>query len=251
MPIEREDVARLEMKPVTTSSIRRRINLLGAGGVGSNFVRLCCMQYGNFAISVYDHDTVELHNLNRTSMFSLQDAISGQSKVAALRYAAGGVSGVQVNSSQNPVVRAAREEVGATYGLGIGLTIDARDTMDPAKILPGTWLKLAYDGGSNISFTWLPAVVADKVFDLTAGRSNTYEVVPSFYVPAAMLSAMALRFLQFPNFLEITELRAGTFHCDIDDLAEQVSYGWDRGDPSPARNGTDNQEETDDNRGSE
>ena len=41
MSITREDVRNLETKPVTTSNVRRRINLLGVGGVGSNVARIC------------------------------------------------------------------------------------------------------------------------------------------------------------------------------------------------------------------
>ena len=217
MSITREDVRNLETKPVTTSNVRRRINLLGVGGVGSNVARICYREQHRFALSIFDHDEVELHNLNRTSMFSVKDALDKTRKVQAIHNA----------TSHSDMIRAkSATEVTKTSEFDIGIIIDARDTLDPSKIPEKTWLKLAYDGGSNVSFTWLPAVVADKVFDLSAGRNNTYEVVPSFYVPAALLAVLAMRFLEFPNFAEITELRAGTFHCDIDKMVDEVSYAW-------------------------
>ena len=234
MSITREDVRNLETKPVTTSNVRRRINLLGVGGVGSNVARICYREQHRFALSIFDHDEVELHNLNRTSMFSVKDALTKTRKVQAIHNATSHsdaktrkVQAIHNATSHSDMIRAkSATEVTKTSEFDIGIIIDARDTLDPSKIPEKTWLKLAYDGGSNVSFTWLPAVVADKVFDLSAGRNNTYEVVPSFYVPAALLAVLAMRFLEFPNFAEITELRAGTFHCDIDKMVDEVSYAW-------------------------
>jgi ThiF family len=221
MSIAREDVRRLATRPVTASNIRRRVNLMGVGGVGSNLVRTICRRAESFAVRIFDHDKVELHNLNRTSMFSLSSAMTHRDKVKAIQGRANALTGC------NPVVAALAVETNRESEFDVGIIIDARDTLDPLKVPKRTWLKLAYDGGSDVSFTWLPAEVADKVFDLTANRRSTYEVVPSFYVPAALLGVLALRFLEFPNFLEITPLRAGTFQMNLDDLANEISYKWE------------------------
>ena len=226
MSITREEVRKLETRPVTTSNIRKRINLMGVGGVGSNLVRTICRDAARFAVRIYDHDEVELHNLNRTSMFKLSDAIVRKKKVYAIRERANELTG----GYGNPIISAQNLQTDRESEFDQGIIIDARDTLDPLKVPPKTWLKLAYDGGSDVSFTWLPVVVADKVFDMNAGRSNTYEVVPSFYVPASLLGVLALRFMEFPNFLEITELRAGTFSCSLDELVDTVSYQWESGD---------------------
>ena len=226
MAITRDDVRRLEHRPPTTSGVRKRINLMGVGGVGSNLMRTICRDPRQFAVRIFDHDVVELHNLNRTSMFGLNEALTGQSrKVYTIRERAEWLA--RQVGSPNPVVSAQNVETDRNSEFDIGLIIDARDTLDPLKVPQKTWLKLAYDGGSDVSFTWIPVVVADKVFDLTARRTNTYEVVPSFYVPAALLGVLALRFMEFPNFLEITELRAGTFGMNLDDMVDTVSYQWE------------------------
>ena len=222
MSITREEVAELETRPITTSNVRKRINLMGVGGVGSNFVRMVCRD-SRITLRIFDHDNVELHNLNRTSMFSLSDALTRKKKVYAIRDRAGELTSYH----GNPVISAQTIQTDKNTEFDQGIIIDARDTLDPLKVPKKTWLKLAYDGGSDVSFTWLPVVVADKVFDMNANRSNTYEVVPSFYVPAALLSILALRFMEFPNFLEITEMRAGTFHMNLDDMIDQVSYQWE------------------------
>jgi hypothetical protein len=209
------------MKP-TFGQQRKKIAILGVGGVGSNLVRqIMPLQINKkvpFNVSIYDHDTVELHNLNRTSMFSVKDAFSAVNKVNAI-----------INVARLDVARhnqAITKENFRESEFQRTLIVDSRDTMAPDKIIPGTWLKLAYDGGSDIGFTWLPHVIADKIFDLSANVSNTYAVTPSFYVPAAILSAMTLRFMQFYNFLDITELRAGTFQCNIDSIINEVTYQW-------------------------
>ena len=223
MSITRADVRRLETKPVTSSNVRKRVNLMGVGGVGSNLVRTICRDPRRFAVRIYDMDTVELHNLNRSSMFDMASAMNKTRKVSTIR----SMAATAAPNSENPVVDATNVETNRDSDFDIGTIIDARDTLDPLKVPKKTWLKLAYDGGSDVSFTWLPVAVVDKIFDLTANRTNTYEVVPSFYVPAAMLGVLALRFMEFPNFLEITELRAGTFHCNLDVAIDDVAYKWE------------------------
>ncbi len=227
MSITREDVRRLETKPVTSTNVRKRVNLMGVGGVGSNLVRTICRDPRRFAVRIFDMDTVELHNLNRSSMFDLVSAMCKSKKVHTIRSMAMSAVSRISPTIENPVVDATNVETNRDSEFDIGTIIDARDTLDPLKVPKKTWLKLAYDGGSDVSFTWLPVAVVDKIFDLTANRTNTYEVVPSFYVPAAMLGVLALRFMEFPNFLEITELRAGTFHCNLDVAIDDVSYKWE------------------------
>lgn len=222
MAITREEVGMLAMRPISPKGSARRITVLGAGGVGSNIVRMACNKASRFYIRLFDHDRVELHNLNRSSLFSIDNAMRNQTKVGALMEASNWLSG---GSGGVRVVECV--EVDKDTTMMPGVIIDARDTLAVEKMVPNTWIKLAYDGGSNVSFTWRPHVVADKVFDLNAHMSNTYEVVPSFYVPAAMLSLLAMRFMEFLNFAEITDRRAGTFLMDIDAMADVVSYQWE------------------------
>jgi hypothetical protein len=226
MAIERDDVYNLAMKP-TFSQQRKKIAILGVGGVGSNLVRQIMPLQRNrkvpFNVSIYDHDTVELHNLNRTSMFSVKDAFAGVTKVNAIKDMCSTVARLEIARYMQAITKENFRE----SEFQRTLIVDSRDTMAPDKIIPGTWLKLAYDGGSDIGFTWRPDIVADMIFDLTANVSNTYAVTPSFYVPAVILSIMAYRFMQFLNFLEITELRAGTYQCNIDSVIESISYQWD------------------------
>jgi hypothetical protein len=199
---------------------KTKVNLLGVGGVGTNLLAVLARQPGR-QVLIYDHDTVEMHNLNRTRMFTIADV--GRRKVTAAAEVANEISGRlhhgEVCRHQYNV------EVLADSPLPPqSVTIDARDTMDVTKMHPQAWIKLAYDGGSNIGFTFKPAVVAAKIVDLGGGSS--YEVVPSFFVPAALLALLAVNFMRYMNFLEITDLKAGTCNVEIDEMALSVCFGW-------------------------
>ena len=213
--LTREDVRRLAHEPLGKGKMRHRVNLLGVGGVGSNLLRQALRDSAGerLMFRCYDDDIVELHNLNRTTMFSLFRL--GQYKVSTVTHAA--------NKLGHPKVIAATYyfQTDSQSLFNAGTIIDARDTLDVTKMSPKTWIKLAYDGGSNISFTWRPDIVSRLVFNLDT--TDSYAVVPSFYVPAALLGVFALRFLEFANFREITELRAGTVHYDIDGLIDDIA----------------------------
>ena len=218
MAITSQDVARLHRRELGSTKMRFRINLLGCGGVGSNLLMsagACTRREedSKLMFRVWDHDTVEYHNLNRTTLFTLRGVKYGSLKV------------MQAKNRFPSMIKEVGSMVSGSDTLPMGVVIDARDTLDPTKLIKGSWMKLAYDGGSNISFTWHPEVVARTLFSLD--NSNSYAVVPSFFVPAALLGVFALRFLEFSNLAEITELRAGTMHLEIDQVARDISYQWE------------------------
>jgi hypothetical protein len=214
--ISRDDVERLQMDEIGGGSMRTRVNLLGVGGVGSNFVSLLIGMGDKMMLRAYDYDCVELHNLNRTSLFRIFDV--GERKVEAAFNRAR--SAVKCVMEERFVDR-----IDPFTTLRMGITVDARDTMDPMQMHRSTWMKLAYDGGSNISFTLKPELVARHVVRLD--DSDSYAVVPSFFVPASMLATLCLHFMRYTNILEVTDHRAGTVHFEIDELAEELSYEWE------------------------
>ena len=224
MAITREDLPRLQMKAISGNTIRRAINILGAGGVGSNIVRSLLTIQEDTRVRIFDFDTIELHNLNRSSLFPMALAIgsSTQTKVSVIS----GSFFKRIPEHRNIELSAQCISVNAETNLPSALTIDARDTMNPLHMHASALVKLAYDGGSNISFTWHPKIVADKVVDLN--RRSQYDVVPSFYVPAALLGVAVFRFLQFRNFMEIPETRATTTNYNIDELLTDVSFVWEQ-----------------------
>jgi hypothetical protein len=211
--------------------MRQRINLLGVGGVGTNILHQACRRgtMRKFMFRIFDPDTVEIHNLNRSRLFEL--ASVGRPKttavcktVEAMESSSNILRGISSPSSPT-IAESSRTAVDGTTEFRMGLVIDARDTLDPTKMPDGVWVKLAYDGGTQLSFTWKPHLVVRMIVDLTDG-GNSYEVVPSFFVPAAMLSIMTFNYMRFMNFLEITDQRAGTFYMDMDSLIEEVSYSY-------------------------
>jgi hypothetical protein len=219
------DVRRLARKRIG-GDMRHRVNLLGVGGVGTNILAQAVKGVGpeRVMFRIYDDDTIELHNLNRTKLFRLEDM--GKPKVLAVRETVGALNGQALAPASRPdpmIAEAFNVRTDSETKYRIGTIIDARDTLDPTKMHPKTWIKLAYDGGTNLSFTWRPHLVVGMILDLNAG-SNSYEVVPSFYVPAALLASLTFNFMRFLNFLEITDERAGTVHLDFDQMIEEISF---------------------------
>ena len=240
MPITTADVRRLAQRRLGTGTMRHRINLLGVGGVGSNVLKHALHKEiaPRVMFRIYDPDTIELHNLTRSRLFHLAQV--GAYKVTAAH-------ATILKEMQRPVRRGDTQEEARAFLRGFhagevdratslltGMIVDARDTMDPSKMVAGTWVKLAYNGGSELSLTWRPDLVADRLIDL--GGRSAYEVVPSFFVPAAMLAVLAFNFMRFLNFLEIPEGRAGTYQLDLDRTVSDLSYVWL---PAPAESGSD------------
>ena len=130
MAIERDDVYNLAMKP-TFSQQRKKIAILGVGGVGSNLVRQIMPLQRNrkvpFNVSIYDHDTVELHNLNRTSMFSVKDAFAAVNKVIAIRDMCNIVARLEIDSHTQAITKGNFQEIDFLRTL----IVDSRDTLPP------------------------------------------------------------------------------------------------------------------------
>lgn len=231
------DVRKLKMTDLGTGKMRHRINLLGVGGVGTNVLRQAARNVGceRLMFRTWDHDTVELHNLNRTTMFHMAEIghKKGRAVASALKHLV--AEEVAPKNVLNLLKNAYHSQTDKYTEFPIGMIVDCRDTLDVTKISPKTWIKLAYDGGTNISFTWRPDIVAARVFSLD--DTNSYAVVPSFYVPAALLGVMMYRFMCFHNFVNITELKAGTFHMDIDEMATELSYKWEPEDREEVADG--------------
>jgi len=200
------------------------INVLGVGGVGSNIADFIARNAQNSRTSIsvrlriYDSDTVELHNLNRSWPFRLDDI--GRTKVDAVRRNCN--EGMTVDNSLAPIAEANAMTVTSETELPMGLTIDARDTLNPSLIHEKSWIKLAYDGGKMISFVFRPSVVVKRLISL--GGDGGYVVVPSFFVPAAILAVMSLYFARFKSLVEVTDHRAGAVDFDIDRLMENCMY---------------------------
>jgi hypothetical protein len=231
--ITRNLVKNLKLTNFDNSKRCRRISLLGVGGVGSNLIRYFNL-FPHHDFDIYDHDKVEFHNLNRTSLFTIENALKKRFKVDAVSTNLVELTNLfqtRFNKTELKVSVNAASTFAVHRNTKLmskrSLIIDARDTIDIEKIVPNTWIKLAYDGGSNIAFTWLPEFILDKILSLDSYRQNRYEITPSFYVPAALLSLMTMRFYQLKNFHKITSLRAGTFNMNIDTTINEVAYVWE------------------------
>jgi hypothetical protein len=248
-----------------TNSRRRGIHIFGAGGVGGNLFATVMENLENFSCKIYDYDTIEPHNLNRSYVFPM--ASIGEPKVKVLedigrlsrlsfdttKHAAISSRGGSVKS-QNlyPTIpqflrfnelytnrnegsqvlapfdtipkiigynaRVTRENFNSSKNMGV--FIDARDSTDPNIVIDRTYVKLAYNGGSKLSFTFGPAFLRHCI-----GRNNnSYEVVPSFFIPAALLAEFTFFFLLYISPKKITPTRANIYKIDIDDECKEIMY---------------------------
>jgi tRNA A37 threonylcarbamoyladenosine dehydratase len=100
-----------------------------------------------YMLRAYDHDTLELHNLNRSSLFLLNQV--GRKKVIAIQNAVRTVLDANNGRSRENSTAFLRDVsdqmIDRTSRLKLGITVDARDTMDPTKMVPNSWIKLAYN----------------------------------------------------------------------------------------------------------
>jgi len=180
------------------------IHLMGYGGVGTNLYNVIrdfpAYHAEMTRIEIYDFDHVELHNLNRTSMFLTEDVINQKSKLQ---------TSVIGGDCFVPNYRENRD-----------LVIDCRDTLNPEIIHEKTWVKLAYNGGNAISFHFKPQ---DYVrFLLQTGEQSAYEVTPSFYVPASLLANLTLFFMSYSKLVRVANPCEVQF--DIDSEMENASF---------------------------
>jgi hypothetical protein len=229
MAIEIEEVDNLLVKE--SFRMRTSVNLLGCGGVGSNILRFARREEMTcrYTFRLYDMDEVELHNLNRTSLFHLEDINKKKTNVLRSNFMRYHHSSRSYGQYHDPTTN---DSIRDTFNTAVdseselyrGLIVDARDTVDPSKVKDGTWIKLAYNGASEISFHFKPHLHSRMILNL---GDDGYEVVPSFYVPAAMLSVMMWNFARYVNLLEITNHRAGVFAFDFDDTLESLMEDYD------------------------
>jgi len=252
-----------------SSSTDLQIQVLGAGGVGSNvFSRINTFAFIDNKLidnlTFTDFDDIELHNLNRTFSFSLRDV--GSQKVEALKskiipseIASHSSNSVQVNNQSNRIFSKNRVEIRSNFSDTIilrdstipyasedatlrrimninssktSLVIDCRDTLDVATINKYTWIKLAYNGGNDLAVHFNPLNYMQNMWSTGGGG---YEVVPSFYVPASILSTLPLYFLNFKCLTnlnptrvkedsEINELPSGQVYFKIDETMNSSSF---------------------------
>lgn len=205
------------------------ITLLGLGGGGSNILEVALRlstaanKMKEITFACYDYDTLELHNLNRTLIYKLHHL--GKTKAAAAQYI--NLQKYTVNKKVNKenylYDSYTHIERRRSY---VPLIIDARDTLDPTAMIPNSWIKMGYDGGSNISFTFHPEIAAKYIFNLN--ENNSYEVVPSFYVPAAIQATLCMYFTTFQHLVHLPQdlEHVGTVHFHIDDLLKKVGTTW-------------------------
>jgi hypothetical protein len=159
-------------------------------------------------------DTVELSNLNRSSLFRVDDI--GKPKVYAVNS-----NREDLPDIENLNIYAYTIRINSTSLLE-GLIVDCRDTIDPNLLPPATWIKASYNGGSSMSWHFLPSVTNHAIWR-SDGGDNSYEVTPSFYVPAAMSGLITKMFSTIKQFTNLDpEKHSRIVRFNIDHAIKQI-----------------------------
>ena len=206
-------------------------NILGVGGIGSifaeikNFVFPCVsaiMQIGleesrrTYRFSILDMDTIELHNLNRSSIFNRGHAITKAKKVNVVERELENKSGRMVSlfpinkvfskHLDAPYTQQSREALGELFGSTLrgmktlssqGAVIDCRDVISSSITIDKTNMKLSYDGDNRLGFHFNLDKFVNTLFVLPG---SNYAVIPSFVVPPKISVALCTVFLGIPFF---------------------------------------------------
>lgn len=211
--------------------INNAINVIGAGGIGSVFAEffvnyefetltnvmtsLIRNTRNRYRLALTDMDDIEIHNLNRSSIFAFADVQHKRMKTEALSTF---LAADHANStfSTNPVIKTlsgpyfdkSREELHTLFASGTGrcsktqiakgLVIDCRDVLNSDYTIEKTALKLSYNGDKRLGFHFNLDRFVDTIFVLPG---SNYDVVPSFCVPPKFCVALGLLFANVP-FIE-------------------------------------------------
>jgi len=198
-PDEDTDEAPVYREPPTYG---RFIIVLGAGGIGGNFLRGFTAEEDFRVIAAIDDDKVELSNLNRIPLALSEIGIS---KVDMKKSILAGIDKRVCTTEEfleymaevfNKPALKDNPELWAAFAYRNGIVvIDARDTSDPNVIFPEIDIKLTYDGGDACCIEFNPDYGKDSVIVTGTVAERTYSVTPSFVAPPTMLVYYAYRLL--------------------------------------------------------
>jgi hypothetical protein len=199
------------------SSLRRKeIVLLGAGGIGSNFIRYASREL--YKLHVYENDTIELSNLNRTSLFHISDI--GSTKNDGIRKALGKIT--RWNRGQTYYYSRYVDKTTQFNTNTPPLIVDCRDTIDQSLLPPDVWIKASYDGGSRLTWYFHPNEVYKYIWTLN-NNDGTYDITPSFYVPAALSGVLIRMLMSFDQFVKLDISKAKAVNLDIDTILNSIT----------------------------
>jgi len=181
----------------------RNLIIIGAGGIGGNFLNGFGKNEDHRVIVAIDDDIMELSNFNR---IPLPLFMIGRDKVSTSSNIYCGVKR-RVSTTEEfldcmaevfeyPAFRG-NQELWAQFAYRNGIVVvDARDTSNPDAIFPEIDIKLTYDGGDACCIELNPDYGKEHVL-LTGGDvpERTYSVTPSFMAPPTMLVWYAYRLI--------------------------------------------------------
>lgn len=208
----------------------KHVAILGAGGIGSNIISAPSFinDVGSKSdIYIVDDDLLEISNLNRLP-FNLNDINKQKVKIVYnfLRRVMGGsyrsisYQAMRVNTIQD--FSADRTDVVDREDIAVDpfwkdtnawydekaketdrrrgtIIIDCRDILEAGVMFDDIDIKLSYNGGNIICLMFNPTESVSKTLSISDSQIG-YEVTPSFYIPPALISEIALGVVKaFPS----------------------------------------------------
>ena len=180
----------------------RNLVVIGAGGIGGNFLYGFAKMNDFRVLVAIDDDKMELSNFNR---IPLPLCYAGRDKATISNEILAGIK-KRVYTTEDflecmaeafayPELRD-NQELWAAFAYRNGIVVvDARDTSDPNAIFPEIDIKLTYDGGDSCCIEFNPDYGKEDVMLTGTVAERTYSVTPSFVAPPTMLVWYAYRLI--------------------------------------------------------
>lgn len=183
--------------------------VIGLGGIGS-WVAIDLALCGVGTLILYDTDTIEASNLNRT-MFKLNQI--GQLKTKAVKdlITERRKDALIITNNELFTAEHLQKLEGIDYVFDCSDTTRLKDAIAQLKDRPAKYVKLGYDG--------FEGTVSINDFDSGRwGTDSSYTVTPSYFAPPQFLSAIAIT-----EMLLVKKPKSKTVNLNVKNILNQFS----------------------------
>lgn len=182
--------------------------IVGLGGIG-NWVALDLALLGMGTLILFDNDKVEASNLNRT-LFKLNHI--GKSKISAVKELIfeRRKDTLVITNQELFTVEHLKKFEGIDFIFDCSDNTKLKDSIAQLKVKP-RYIKLGYDGFEG-------TICVDDFTSGQWGTDSSYSVVPSFFAPPQILSALGII-----ELLLIKKQVAKTVNLNVKKIISQLS----------------------------
>lgn len=183
--------------------------IIGLGGIGS-WVAIDLALCGVGTLILFDTDTIEASNLNRT-IFKLNQI--GQLKTKAVKdlITERRKDALVITNHELFTAEHLQKLEGIDYVFDCSDTTRLKDAIAQLKDRPAKYIKLGYDG--------FEGTISVNDFDSGRwGENNSYLITPSFFAPPQVLSAIGII-----EMLLVKKPKSKTVNLNVKNILTQIS----------------------------